>query len=194
MDEEVGFRFANRPARALDVLQYVAKQLGKMPRGTILVRAGRVEIVPSVYATKEYMLNQNVEVAFKARPLADALEELSDMTGVSLVIDPRANEKAQMPVTARFNNDVALQDAVRMLTEMAELKMVYLVTGIFITTPERARIMEKELKRAYQIPSAFPQNPMMIPPMMGFPPPFDTPSPLAPPLPPASPFSREKAV
>ena len=130
-----------------------------------------------------------------------ALEELSDLTGVSLVLDARANEKVQTTVTARFNDDVALQDAVRMLTDMADLKIVYLPTSMYITTPERAKVMQKELKNLYE-PKApanpfggtFPGGPLPDP-NLNAPSPLAPSSPLAPPLPPLrAPKRLEAAV
>ena len=171
------------------MLRQALKQLPV--KSAFVVRAGRVDIVPLSRTSKEYMLNQTFYVDFKDRPLTLALEEISDLTGVSIVIDARAKQKAQSPVTARFHDDVALQDAVRMLTEMAELKIVYLVTGIYITTPEHANVMQKELKQLYEGPQTVPGGPLggpSIPGGGGFgAPPYFPPdlSPLAPPLPPA---------
>jgi hypothetical protein len=174
------------------------RALNQLPiPSTFIVRAGRVDIVPQSRATKPYMLNQTFHVDFKDRPLGSALEELSELTGVSLVMDARVKEKAQTPVTARFHDDVALQDAVRMLTDMAELKIVYLVTGLYVTTPEHAAAMQKELRQIYDTPANIPAGigpsapgglgvpPGGAPPapqMPIIPPPL---SPLAPPLPPS---------
>jgi hypothetical protein len=161
-----------------------------------VVRSGRVEIVPYARTAKEYMLNQTFHVDFKERNLDSALEELSDLTGVSIILDARAKQKAQTPISARFHDDVALQDAARMLTDMADLKMVYLVTGLYVTTPEHAKEMQKELKELYE-PKA-PSGAIAVPgggaPGIGIGPGAppggmfgieQIPSPLAPPLPPA---------
>ena len=97
-------------------------------------------------------------------------------------------------VSARFRDDVALQDAVRMLTDMAELKIVYLVTGLYVTTPEHAKVMQKELKAIYE-GSAPTNSPFM--PNAGVPPdPTIAPleSPLAPPLPPSKARRLEAAA
>ena len=178
------------------VMYLLRQALKQLPvKSAFVVRAGRVDIVPLSRTSKEYMLNQTFHVDFKERLLALALEELSDLTGVSIVIDARAKQKAQTPVTARFHDDVALQDAVRMLTEMAELKIVYLVTGIYITTPEHATVMQKELKQLYEGQHNLPGGAFggsFLPgglggqgpgpnPMLQFP----LESPLAPPLPPS---------
>ena len=185
-EEEVGIKTNRKRATVLELLNLAVKQLGAS--AAIVVRAGRVDIVPLTYTSKEYMFNQTFRADFKDQRLDVALEELSDLTGVSIVLDPRAKEKVKTAVTARFNDDVAMQDALRMLTEMAELKIVYLVTGMYITTPEHARAMQKELKDLYEpkmpaggfgVPDGgLPMGPNMF---LGFDP---TTSPLSPPLPP----------
>jgi hypothetical protein len=155
------------------LLRHVLKQL-PVP-SAFVVRAGRVDIVPLSHTSKDHMLNQTFYVEFKDRPLAQALDELSELTGVSIVVDARAKERAQTPVSARFHDDVALQDAVRMLTDMSELKLVYLVTGIYVTTPERSTVMQKELKQLYEGPEPAPGQAPLLDPLS---------SPLVPPLPP----------
>jgi hypothetical protein len=152
-------------------------------KSALVIRAGKVEIVPVERTAKEYLLNQTFHAEFTERRLDQALEELSDLTGVSIVLDPRAKQKIQTPVSARFHDDVALQDAVRLLTDMAELKVVYLVTGLYITTPEHAKVLQKELKEIYERPiMPIPADGLVVP-MLGTPP--EPASPLAPPLPPA---------
>jgi hypothetical protein len=183
-EEEVAIRGTRKRLTVMEMLGQAVKQIGG---ATYVVRAGRVDIIPVAHMSKEYSFNQTFRADFKDQRLDLALEELSDLTGVSLVIDGRAKVKAQTLVTARFNDDVALQDAVRMLTEMGDLKIVYMVTGMFITTPERAAAMQKELRQLYEGET----KPMSMPPADGrfpdaLPNPYVDPqtSPLAPPLPP----------
>ena len=185
---EAEIRLKNLPAKTtvMHMLRHVVKQLPV--KSAFVIRAGKIEIVPLARTTKEYMFNQTFHVDFSDRKLDAALEELSELTGVSIVMDARAKQKAATTVTARFHDDVALQDAVRMLTDMAELKIVYLVTGMYITTPEHAKEMQKELKALYE-PKVTPFGGVGIPGGPGGPPDpnmFLEPSisPLAPPLPP----------
>lgn len=189
LEQEVVFSSPRKRATALEILNHSVRQLSKPGNPTMFViRGGRVDIIPGTHGSKEHMLNQTFRADVKDQRLDAALEELTDLTGVSIVLDPRARQKAQTTVTARFNGDVALQDAVRMLSDMAELKIVYLVTGIYVTTPEHAVVMEKDLRKAYGIPETPPLDPAampgLAPPMM--PGPFlPEASPLMPPLPPA---------
>jgi hypothetical protein len=191
LEVEVRIRSLSAKMSAMNLLREAIKALPK--KAAMIVRAGKVEIVPIERTSKEYMLNQTFNVDFKDRPLAAALEDLSEITGVTIVVDARTKTKGQTQVTARFRDDVALQDAVRMLADMADLKMVYLVTGIYITTPEHALEVQKELKQLYEgqnlAPAPLQPNPGMVG-MVGMvgggPPPdlVQPSSPLAPPLPP----------
>jgi hypothetical protein len=184
---EAEIRLKNLPAKTtvMHMLRQAVKQLPV--KSAFVVRAGKVEIVPLARTSKEYMLNQTFHVDFSERKLDTALEELSELTGVSIVMDARAKQKAATAVTARFHDDVALQDAVRMLTDMAELKIVYLVTGMYVTTPEHAKEMQKELKALYE-PKVMPFGGVGVPGPGGPPSPemfMPLESPLAPPLPPS---------
>jgi len=175
----------NLPANT--TLHHVLRQAIKsLPvKSAYVIRAGKVEILPAARTSKEYLLNQTFFADFSERRLDQALEDLSELTGVSIVLDARVKQKAQGTVSARFYDDVAVQDAVRILTEMAELKVVYLVTGLYVTTPEHAKVMQKELKDIYErsIPTGgVPMPGVGILPMQGMEPPPE--SPLTPPLPP----------
>ncbi len=189
LDQQITLRNLPAKASANHLLRQALKQMPM--KSAFVIRAGKVEIVPLSRTAKEYMLNQTFHVDFSERRLDQALEELSELTGVSIIVDVRAKQKLQTAITARFHDDVALQDAVRMLTDMAELKVVYLVTGLYITTPEHAPVMRKELKALYEptaerVEMCIPGLPGIgFPGMGGAPPPLLEPSPLSPPLPPS---------
>jgi hypothetical protein len=193
LEQEI--RLRNLPAN-VGAGQLLRQALGQLPvKAAFIIRAGKVDLIPYAQTAKEFMLNQTFHADFSERRLDQALEDLTELTGVSIVIDGRARQKAQTLVTARFNDDVAVQDAVRMLADMAELKIVYLVTGLYVTTPEHASVMRKELLKAYGYPETMPAPPAGGA-MIGNPggmvggapdplaPPIDS-SPLMPPLPPS---------
>ena len=104
-------------------------------------------------------LDTVVHVEFDKRPLNEALKELAESEGVNIVIDPRVGDKAKLSVTATLNN--ALFDtAVRVLTEMADLKVVRLTNVLYVTTPEKAAVLGAEQsKRRYrpETPAGGPQ-------------------------------------
>ncbi len=120
--------------------------LGQMEgvEATYLVRQGVVEIVPAKHATPVHLLKSSVQGAFAKTPLEDVLQELAYQTGASVALDPRAGDKARSAITATFRNDATLEAALRMVAEMAELKLVALPGGLFVTTPEHADRLLKE--------------------------------------------------
>ena len=182
-EEEIAIRSIRSRASVRHLLSEALKQTSK-GMATFIVRDGRVDIVAVTHVSKRILLNQTFHAEFKEQRLEAALAELSDLTGVSIVVDARARQKAQTTVTARFNDDVALQDAVRVLADMADLKIVYLVTCMYVTTPEHALTMQKELKAIYEPATPASSTPPAIMAPDPFAPFYENQSPLAPPLPP----------
>src|SRR5262249_3900989 len=76
-------------------------------------------------------LNEKVQGAFDKRPLRLVLRELSESTGATIVVDKRAADKANTEITVHFVNDIDLAGAVRIATEMADLKALVLDGAIF---------------------------------------------------------------
>jgi hypothetical protein len=129
-----------RRMRVGEILQALVAQFEE--ESALLIRKNRVEITTRKAASRDALLKQTFVATFEQRPLQLILEELADMTGVSVIIDGRSKEKIQTPVSARFHNDVLLCDALRMVTESAELKLVLLPGGVFVTTPSHASLLE----------------------------------------------------
>ena len=75
-----------------------------------------------------------VQASFANRPLDDALEELSDLTGVAIALDPRVGSKGKTPITARFPSETNLAQIVRVLADMADLRAVVVDTMIYVTS------------------------------------------------------------
>jgi hypothetical protein len=123
--------------------------LAKVPRqnATYIVFPDRIEITTFKRASVEGRLQQPVAAKFDNRKLklSEALRELSEMTGTSIVIDARIGDKEDRQVTATFRNDVTLAGALRVLTEQADVKYVVLKEGIlFVTTPAHVETLRKE--------------------------------------------------
>jgi hypothetical protein len=78
-----------------------------------------------------------VQANFDKRPLAEALRELAESSGFSVVLDARAGDKGKAPVTASFVN-VPLDTAVRTLADMADLKSVLNDNVLYVSTEARA--------------------------------------------------------
>jgi RNA polymerase sigma factor (sigma-70 family) len=90
------------------------------------------------------MLRQPVDSVYRTRPLVLALEDLQNMTGVSVVLDVKVQDIAKpMEITADFRN-VPLETAVRVLADMADLKSVVMDNLIYVTSKENAKVLEAE--------------------------------------------------
>jgi hypothetical protein len=105
-------------------------------------------VVPRTYIETGRVLKHPVDVSFTKRPLAEALSELSDISGLSVVLDPRGQADGTLTVTADFRN-VPVQDAVRVLADMAGMKSVVLDNLIYVTSVKNANHLanEKEKER-----------------------------------------------
>lgn len=84
-----------------------------------------------------------VAVTADRKPLADILADLRRQTGANIVLDPRCTaatgEKAPLTISL---SDVRLYDALRVIADMAELKLVYAGNIYYITTPINARTFQ----------------------------------------------------
>ena len=145
------------------VLHLLLKQIrGDESHGTYLVLADRIEVTSTFHANPEKWQHQDnglhepkVHAEFDDEELEDALRELADSTGVSVVIDRRVKEKAHEPVTATLN-EVPLATAVRMLADMAGLKVVAMHHALYVTSKENAKELEAE--RQERLKREKPQN------------------------------------
>jgi hypothetical protein len=139
-------KFPPRPRRMKfeTALRFAVSRL-PTNNGTFVVRRGCVEVTTLDSASPARLLAERVTAAFTKRPLAEALEELSDLTGATIILDPRVGEKAQTPVTARFRNTISLEGAVRLLAEMSGLQVrVEEENVLFITSKRKEGPQEKQ--------------------------------------------------
>jgi hypothetical protein len=120
--------------------------LSKVPtkNATYVVLPDRILITTFERTTAEAKLHEKVRGAFEKRPLNLVLNELSHKLGTTIVIDNRCGDKAESKITATFINDIPLAGALRILTEMADLKVVVLDGAILVTTPAHAETLRKE--------------------------------------------------
>jgi hypothetical protein len=124
--------------------------LSKIPtkNGTYLLRQGFVEVTTLEAASPKQLLRQRVMANFKQYPLHDAIESLSEQTGLNVVLDQRAGDKLKTPVTATFGNGITLEGALRLLTDMTDLKLYITDEFVYVTTPVNAKQMHKERREA----------------------------------------------
>src|SRR5262249_55440478 len=119
---------------------------------------GLVMVVPATRMAPPFLFQRPVEAAFSRQPLSEALLELSDLTGVSVVVDARVAEKAKVAVTAAFAA-VALETAVRVLADMADLKSVAIDKVLYVTTRENAKMLQAEQEqRQRAVPKPEPKE------------------------------------
>jgi RNA polymerase sigma factor (sigma-70 family) len=83
-----------------------------------------------------------VTAKFDKRPVREALQELAADAERSIVLDERAGEAAQTPVTANLVN-VPLDTAVQTLADAADLALVPRGNLLYITTRQHAAELEK---------------------------------------------------
>jgi hypothetical protein len=137
----------------------VAAVLSRLPVDTVfLIRTDRIEITTLKAARAELGLEENwfariglvsepplvlVWDEFRKVPLEKALAALSDSTGANIVVDARVEEKATAKVSARLMN-VSIDNAVRVLADMAGLSVVRLENVLYVTSPENAARLKKK--------------------------------------------------
>src|SRR5262245_14528650 len=108
----------------------------------ILVTPDHIEVMPLTPPALP-----PVCTVFDKRPLDQALRDLSELADVTVLLDTnRAAELAQAPVTASLKK-VPVDTAVRLLADMAGLKMVQVEKVLYVTTRENADGLHKELQR-----------------------------------------------
>ncbi len=125
------------------------KHPGTQP--TFLVRVGGVVEVTTLQEVRKEILDQGqsllspvATVAFDRTPLDAALRHLSaGGYDLSIVLDARAADKAKTPITARFAN-VPLDTVVRLLADMADLRMVRLDNVLYVTGKDNVEPLRKQ--------------------------------------------------
>ena len=111
--------------------------------GDFYTRGDVLMVVPRRYIEAGTVFRHPVNVSFSKRPLAEALGELSDLSGVSVVLDSRVQKEDKLVVSADFRN-VPVQDAVRELADKAGMKSVVVENLLYVTSKKNADRLEKE--------------------------------------------------
>lgn len=142
---EVMIKFPAFPKR-LQVSTALRLALSQVPtkNATFLIREGNLEITTHKAANPEALLGYPITGRFDKQPLDEVIDELSDQSGATILIDPRLGEKAQTPVSAVFKNTITLEGAVRLLAEMADLHAEVQDNVLFITGKPKVEAGEKK--------------------------------------------------
>jgi hypothetical protein len=156
------------------VLSRILDRVATGTRPTFAVRGGTVEITTRRYASPAHwhriaaadeadftpVQPPEVSIAFDKRELQDALQEVADATGVNVVLDARAKEKAKAAITATVN-DGAVDTVVQLLADMADLQAVTVNEIIYVTTKENAKALREEKARMMKAEEAEPAKPRL---------------------------------
>jgi hypothetical protein len=115
-------------------------------QGTCRVMNGYVEITTLERVRSGMILSLPIDIEFEKRPLEEALQEVVDKNGVTVVLDGAAGERAKTSITAVFQQ-VPLETIVRLIADMADLRVVPVENILYVTTKEKAETLRKEKKR-----------------------------------------------
>jgi hypothetical protein len=132
--------------RRLTLGEIIKAAISHIPtnNGAHFVRKRQVWITTLALATPEALMQASVTAQFDQCPLTTAVREFSEMSGVTIVLDPRIG-KAETPVTATFDNRVPLRTALALLADMTGQKVFEMNGALYLTTPENAKTLLKDL-------------------------------------------------
>jgi hypothetical protein len=121
------------------------------PSVTYIIRDDKIEITTMEAIRKEFFADRPdgplpplVAGTFEKVPLQAALRELAHAGNI--VLDIRAAKEGETAVTADLVN-VPLDTAVRMLADMAGLKVVPLDNVLYVTSKDNARLLMEEQEK-----------------------------------------------
>ncbi len=130
--------------RIANVLDWINTHV-ETRNATFIVRRGVIEITTISHAKPESLLADRVVVAFNGRSLDQAIDYLSDQSGVTMILDPTLGPRLKTPITAAFRNDVSVWSAVHMVAHLAGLRVVSSDGGLYITSPAKAGTLTRQL-------------------------------------------------
>jgi hypothetical protein len=128
------------PLRDVPLGMILDQLLAQMnPPGVYLVREGSIIVTtPARFANADHRLLSPVNVLLDRVPFDVAMQELAARSGVNILIDLRAGDKAKTPVSATLQR-VPLETAVRLLANMADLRAVAVDNTLYVTMRANAQ-------------------------------------------------------
>ncbi|MCE9566174.1 MAG: sigma-70 family RNA polymerase sigma factor [Planctomycetes bacterium] len=123
--------------------------------------------VVNVKVLNEQIHGGVVNLTADRKPLADVLADLRKQTGANIILDPRCEaleKKATLSITL---SDVRLYDALRVIADMADLKMVYAGNIYYVTTAANAKSFQPPVRPMPQPPAQQPFPPQAVPALPG---------------------------
>jgi hypothetical protein len=114
--------------------QYLEASLSQLPGdATYLVRDGLIVVLTREAARIDRLLDQKIVAEFHDKSLTAALRELSDLSGVSIAVDPRCDPDQKKTVDLRFSGDTSLRGILDSLAELHGLKV--------LVSPDRVAVL-----------------------------------------------------
>jgi len=113
------------------------------PYGLSYAVVGDTVIVTTEQMAVVRQMRQRVNVEFDKVEFAQALKRLGRETGANLLLDSRLEKEAKVPVSLELE-DVPLETAVRLLSEMAGVKPVRIGNVLFITDKKNAAELRQD--------------------------------------------------
>jgi type II secretory pathway component GspD/PulD (secretin) len=152
MAEEVETQPVKLPKMAGVSLGTVLRILLAQVQGTYMLRRDYIEVTTPARARPEDWpaLDRSrvpaVTAAVERRPLDQALQALSDSSGVSVLVNPGLGDRARAAVSADLNN-VPVDTAVALLADMAGLGSVAVDNALYVTDKADAAALKAERER-----------------------------------------------
>jgi hypothetical protein len=147
------------------VMRHILEQIrGDVHTGTFVVHDGSVEITTTYHAQPRNWRGVArsfaplVSVELDGESLEEAIQELQDQSGINVVLDSRATDKARKPVKLHLHR-VPVDTAVRLLADMFELKPVAMDNVLYVTTLKNAQVLEAEIKERERDQPSLDGNP-----------------------------------
>jgi hypothetical protein len=88
-------------------------------------------------------LRQRVSIDCDGTELATALKQLAADTGANIVVAPNIGDRAKKAVSLKLDK-VPVETAVRLLAEVADLRCVRMENVLWVTTPEKAKVLRED--------------------------------------------------
>ncbi|VTT99049.1 sigma-70 family rna polymerase sigma factor : RNA polymerase sigma factor, sigma-70 family OS=Singulisphaera acidiphila (strain ATCC BAA-1392 / DSM 18658 / VKM B-2454 / MOB10) GN=Sinac_6419 PE=4 SV=1: Sigma70_r2: Sigma70_r4_2 [Gemmataceae bacterium] len=135
---------------------------GVNPLAPVSLDGSFSEDVPVLSANvlNEQIYGGVVSVAAERKPLAEVLADLRKQTGANIVLDPRCEPLVSKATVSVTLGDVRLYDALQVIADMVELKMVYAGNIYYVTTPANAKAFQPAPRPPVPVPTApAPQQP-----------------------------------
>lgn len=150
------------PVRGMPLETILKDLLSRLkPEATFLVQGDHVVVVSKAALERGEMLQERVHAAYENKPLDEVLQELSDKTAVTVLVDPRLGNNANTRITATLRG-VPLRTAVELLADMAGATAIVRGEALYVTTRENAQALEqaqKPNKAASADPTPKPEQP-----------------------------------